>query len=366
MAQCSAINSRMLTAKSCWPTTPIEVVLLTSQVKSTRQRICWRRLTGDDDICIISSSFCIQHHYQLIHLNTTRHSHSDLTRSLSVPLSIEHPIPRRLLESSLLTNLHSDFTCHHHHRPDTCTMNTVDFDPSLLGTKDHWDQRYSEELAHFCEDGLEGEVWFGEEPVEKMAEWASTHVPATLRPSVLDVGTGNGHLLFAMVEAGYDATRLTGIDYSQGSVDLSAAIAKHRDETESGDKGDGATYANVTFAVCDFLDPASPVPPPREEGASDGAWDLVLDKGTFDAISLMDEDERGAAPLERYVPRVVKLLRPGGHFLITSCNFTEDELIKKIAAPGSSLVYKGSVPYKQFTFGGKSGSSYATVAFRKQ
>ena len=193
--------------------------------------------------------------------------------------------------------------------------------------------------------------------MEKMVEWASTHVPATLRPSVLDVGTGNGHLLFAMVEAGYDATRLTGIDYSQGSVDLSAAIAKHRDETESGDKGEGATYANATFAVCDFLDPASPVPPPREEGASDGAWDLVLDKGTFDAISLMDEDERGAAPLERYVPRVVKLLRPGGHFLITckpvsldrrlrvftaytACNFTEDELTQKIAAPESSLVYK--------------------------
>lgn len=77
-------------------------------------------------------------------------------------------------------------------------------------------------------------------------EWVLTHVPATPRPSVLDVGTGNGHL-FAMAEAGYDATRLTVIDYSQGLVDLSVTIAKHRDQTESEDRGKGATYANVTI-----------------------------------------------------------------------------------------------------------------------
>jgi SAM-dependent methyltransferase len=153
-------------------------------------------------------------------------------------------------------------------------------------------------------------IRFGEEPVAKMVAWASTHVPPMGRPSVLDVGTGNGHVLFAMVEAGYDASRLTGIDYSQGSVDLSIAIAKQRDE-------DDAEHAHVIFAVCDFLDPESPVPPPRGESTSNGVWDLVLDKGTFDAISLMDEDEQGIAPLERYVPRVARLLRPGGHFLIT-------------------------------------------------
>ena len=63
-----------------------------------------------------------------------------------------------------------------------------------------------------------------------MIEWSSTHVPSTTRPSVLDVGTGNGHLLFAMVDAGYDPSQLPGIDYSQGSVDLSIAIAKERDD----------------------------------------------------------------------------------------------------------------------------------------
>ncbi|KAG8213320.1 S-adenosyl-L-methionine-dependent methyltransferase [Butyriboletus roseoflavus] len=189
-------------------------------------------------------------------------------------------------------------------------MSTMEFDPSLLGTKDHWDQRYSDELANFHESGLEGEVWFGEEPVVNMVEWASTHVPSTACPNVLDVGTGNGHLLFSMVEVGYDASRLAGVDYSQGSVDLSTAIAKRRDEEEH-------AYKDITFAVCDFLDSESPIPPPRHDSTSDGVWDLVLDKGTYDAISLMDSDQQGIAPLERYVPRVVKLLRPGGYFLIT-------------------------------------------------
>ncbi|KAF8126926.1 hypothetical protein EV363DRAFT_1346661, partial [Boletus edulis] len=173
--------------------------------------------------------------------------------------------------------------------------------------------------------------------------------PPTACPNVLDVGTGNGHLLFDMVDAGYDASRLTGIDYSRGSVDLSIAIAKQRDVEDEGKY----TYANVTFAVCGFLDPASSIRRPsadvnevRTETTNDGIWDLVLDKGTFDAMSLMDEDERGTVSLERYVPRV-------------------DELIQRIAIRGSGLEYKGSIPYKHVTFGGKSGSSYATVAFQK-
>ncbi|KAI9574016.1 hypothetical protein HD554DRAFT_581717 [Boletus coccyginus] len=168
-------------------------------------------------------------------------------------------------------------------------MSTVEFDPSLLGTKDHWDHRYSEELAHFYESGLEGEIW---------QVWRGTRGKDDrlgLDPRSPDsssqcarLGHGNGHLLFSMVEAGYDASRLTGIDYSQGSVDLCTAIAKRQNGAEDDEKH---ACGNVTFAVCDFLDPESPVPPPRGESTSDGVWDLVLDKGTFDAISLMDKDE---------------------------------------------------------------------------
>jgi len=153
------------------------------------------------------------------------------------------------------------------------------------------------------------QVWRG----ARGRDGALTHVPLIARPNLLDVGAGNG-LLPSMVEAGYDPSRLTGIDYSQFSVDLCTAIAKRRNGAEDEEKH---ACENATFAVCDFLDPESPVPPPSKESTSDGVWDLVLDKGTLDAISLMDRDEQGVAPLERYVPRVVRLLRPGGYFLIT-------------------------------------------------
>lgn len=155
-----------------------------------------------------------------------------------------------------------------------------------------------------------------------MVAWASAHVPPTTRPRVLDVGTGNGHLLFALVEAGYDASQLTGIDYSQGAVDLSVTIARHRDKD-----GKQHTYENVTFALCDFLDPASSIPLPSQESTGDGVWDLILDKGTYDAISLMDKDEKGIAPLEGYVPRVVKSLGPGGYFLVTCERLTRLSVI---------------------------------------
>ncbi|KIJ67002.1 hypothetical protein HYDPIDRAFT_108983 [Hydnomerulius pinastri MD-312] len=151
---------------------------------------------------------------------------------------------------------------------------------------------------------------FGEEPEEKMVAWAKKNVKPESNPNVLDVGSGNGHLLFALVEEGYEASRLIGIDYSQGSVDLSVAIGEKRacDSEQAQD--------NVTFAVCDFLNPESPIPPPNGE-TSDGAWDLIMDKGTYDAIALMEKDAGGNAPVDSYPPRVAKLLKPGGCFLIT-------------------------------------------------
>ncbi|KIK80186.1 hypothetical protein PAXRUDRAFT_245728 [Paxillus rubicundulus Ve08.2h10] len=238
-------------------------------------------------------------------------------------------------------------------------MSTLDFDPSKLGTKDHWDQRYTQDLTNFRENRLEGEIWFGEEPEEEMVKWAQAHVPPQSSPNVLDVGSGNGHLLFAMVEAGYDASRLVGIDYCQGSIDLSVAIAEQRtvDDTDT-----EHAYEGVVFAVCDFLNAESPIPSPKDDSTSDATWDLILDKGTYDAISLMDEDTQG---IQRYPPRVAKLLRPGGRLLITSCNFTEEELKERFTTRALGLEYEDSVQYKKITFGGKTGSLYATVAFKK-
>ncbi|TFY83217.1 hypothetical protein EWM64_g792 [Hericium alpestre] len=230
-------------------------------------------------------------------------------------------------------------------------MASTELPPSELGTKDHWDNVYEREVANFEETGDEGEIWFGEDSVEKMADWAVENVPPSTQPFIIEVGSGNGTLLFALLDAGYDAKRLAGIDYSPDAVKLSKMIA--------GARGGDA----ISLGVCDFL---SETPSSLEGQASSvGGWDLVLDKGTYDAIALGEKDEHGRSPAVGYPARISQLLKEGGHVLITSCNFTEEELKTSFATYETGLVYHSRVSHPTFSFGGHSGSSYATVAFQK-
>ncbi|KAI5892848.1 S-adenosyl-L-methionine-dependent methyltransferase [Schizophyllum commune H4-8] len=239
----------------------------------------------------------------------------------------------------------------------------AELQPSKLGTKEHWDNVYSSELANFKEIGDEGEIWFGEESVEKMVDWALEHIPppssaspsSSTHPTILEIGSGNGTLLFALAEAGYAPTKLCGIDYSADAVALAKSIAQAR----------GGGLEDITFEERDFL---------TEEivGLSDGgkdahetaSWDLVLDKGTYDAIALGEKDEKGLSPAAGYPARAARLLKPGGFFLITSCNFTEEELKASFTAEGT-MEYHSRVKHRTFSFGGQSGSVVCTVAFRK-
>ena len=55
-------------------------------------------------------------------------------------------------------------------------------------------------------------------------------------------------------------------------------------------------------------------------------FDVILDKGTYDAISL---DPLGAEEKRsKYIRSVSALLADGGIFLVTSCNWTREELTK--------------------------------------
>jgi len=231
-------------------------------------------------------------------------------------------------------------------------MSTSVLQPSKLGTKEHWDNAYEEELENFEEIGDEGEIWFGVESLEKMVEWALVHVPPSSGVSILEVGSGNGTLLFGLVDAGYDPSKLYGIDYSAGAIKLSTGIAKTR--------GGSA----ITFSECDFLKDDPPAPEGHEDGRTD-VWDLLLDKGTYDAIALGGKDELGNSPAVNYPSRVARLLKPGGLFLITSCNFTGEELQTSFIAHDTGLIYYSRIQHPSFTFGGKSGSICSSVAFRK-
>lgn len=101
---------------------------------------------------------------------------------------------------------------------------------------------------------------------------------------VLDIGTGNGHLLFALVEAQeedlapgtVDPSRLCGIDYSPASIQLCHSIAQNR----------GNECKHISFLECDLRDMSSM--DTLTKRANDGqGWDVVCDKGTV-CIRLTD------------------------------------------------------------------------------
>jgi SAM-dependent methyltransferase len=148
---------------------------------------------------------------------------------------------------------------------------------------------------------------FGTESVEKMVNWIVDHYPISTdppeSPTILEIGCGNGTLLFAIHEAGYDPKKIRGIDYSENAISLAKSIASTK-ETE------GAT--SIQFTVHDLLTEDL-----LKDDTAPDRWDLILDKGTFDAISLGKKDEDGHAPHRNYPQRLSALMKPGGRFLIT-------------------------------------------------
>ena len=66
--------------------------------------------------------------------------------------------------------------------------------------------------------------------------------------------------------------------------------------------------------------------------------EVVLDKGTFDAITLAPTDEncsqRDITTAAKYLDAINSMLKHGGILLITSCNWTEKEL-KASFGPGT-------------------------------
>ncbi|KAL1932460.1 hypothetical protein VTP01DRAFT_8138 [Rhizomucor pusillus] len=210
-------------------------------------------------------------------------------------------------------------------------MDQPDFETSELGTKAYWDAVYDRENTNFNEIGDIGEIWFGEESVQKMVQWVCDHVTDP-QSSIVDLGCGNGHLLLELAAEGYK--NLHGIDYSEAAITLAKSVAQQRE------------YGFIKYDTVDLL-----------AGTWDAQFDVILDKGTFDAISLNPElpDAR-----QKYVSAVRKIIKPQGLVLITSCNWTQDELVKLF---GSEFVYHSHVKYPTFSFGGHSGSKICTVAF---
>lgn len=191
---------------------------------------------------------------------------------------------------------------------------------------DSWDQAYQRETENFLfnpED--EGIIWFDESGAEDRVINYLSMLDLPPAPSFLDLGTGNGHLLFEIHETGdYDDSTLVGIDYSEAAVGLARKIAKEREVDE-----------DVKFEVADIIGEEMA----GKDWVPEGGFDVVLDKGTYDAISLSDETlPDGRRIYEDYPRKVSSVLKKDGWLVITSCNWTEEELRAKMGVQKSTLL----------------------------
>lgn len=227
----------------------------------------------------------------------------------------------------------------------------TDLNPSKLGTKEYWDNFYNVEKSNFKDNHDDtGESWFSDSGAEeKMVDFLVSKSEEggidEQNVSVIDLGTGNGRLLFSLREAGYEG-EFCGIDYSKASIEFASLVAKN-EELEDG----------ITFQQADFLTDHS-------WNKDNIKWDIILDKGTLDAIALSDgtyDDKSGA---ERYPEMVKDMVNEDGRVLITSCNFTEDELVNLMTKDNWFNVSE-RIEYPTFQFGGVQGQSICTIEFKK-
>lgn len=230
-----------------------------------------------------------------------------------------------------------------------------------LRQEGYWDQHYELELKNFEEDGDEGEVWFGKGLSRRIADWLVEQLSRRIdQPStIIDVGCGNGFTLYTLVDKYRtklsqsteisERLKLTGIDYSRNSIDLSFKImaAKNLDSM-------------INLMQCDFLkiDQLNSV-------VNNKKFDFIVDIGTFDAICLLAHGELEAAKL-KYLRSLNSISKCGTKFILASCNHTEEELVSLFGLENSpdlnpNLIDRIETPKIQF--GGKEGSQVTCLIF---
>lgn len=191
-------------------------------------------------------------------------------------------------------------------------------------------------------------------------------------PSVLDIGTGNGSALISLRLEGKYHGVMVGVDYSETSIQLARKLWGQAARSIP-NREIGQTSELITFDVLDVI---------RDDAKTaswwpfnEGGFDLVLDKGTFDAISLSPESIEQLDGTQRrlseiYPERIVELVKPGGFFLITSCNWTHDEVVRRFTinsvqgVQGVLEVYH-NIEYPVYEFGGRKGQGVVSICFHR-
>jgi EEF1A lysine methyltransferase 2 len=272
--------------------------------------------------------------FQLYHITTITTTHHHLRPSGSFTHSINHRImaassPNQALDSP---------------------TSIVEFAKSKLGTKQYWDDIYARDLAEFNASKDAGDVWFGQQYVDKMLRIVEALPGVDHRSPIVDIGTGNGHSLVEFAKHGFSA--LVGTDYSHEAVALAVAYVQ-----------DEQVEDKVRVVRDDVLDS-------KLERAK---YHVVLDKGTFDAIMLNPDGSQEKAR-SQYIDTVYYVLRPTidangvatpAYLVISSCNYTQDELTALFVA-SDKFVFRSAAKYSGFRFGGVEGFKACTVCFEKK
>ncbi|KAM3724386.1 EEF1A lysine methyltransferase [Dirofilaria immitis] len=226
---------------------------------------------------------------------------------------------------------------------DECSANVIEDEIicSKLANKEYWIEHYEKELKNFEEFGDEGEIWFGRVAENRMVKYVTGNEQLSKSCKLIDFGCGNGSLLRALRQEGY--SHLCGVDYSEEAILLARKLAERKCLENSTDQ--------IDFRVVDLLN----------ENINLGKFDAVLDKGTWDALSLsVDRDCR----LRKYKTNICRTLRPFGFFIICSCNYSRNELESHFSS--EELEFSEEIPSRNIIeFGGRSGSTTTCVIFRR-
>ncbi|XP_013163396.1 PREDICTED: protein-lysine N-methyltransferase mettl10 [Papilio xuthus] len=212
-------------------------------------------------------------------------------------------------------------------------MDDTELEPSELGTQDYWQKAYTKEIINFEDHGDPGDVWFGEDSAYRVIKWiCQCGIP--LDSSVIDLGSGNGYTLTELAREGF--SNLLGVDYCTEAITLAEKVAQDQ-------------FPFIRFQVFDII---------NDDVKTLGKFGLIHDKGTYDAISLSPDDAK--LKRHKYIDQVAEMLAENGLFVITSCNWTEDELLRHFS---EKMKLKCVIPTPQFSFGGKVGNMVSSVVF---
>lgn len=171
---------------------------------------------------------------------------------------------------------------------------------------------------------------FGNECCSRLLNWIILNIEKNQQ--ILDVGCGNGRFLKSLFQFGF--SNLSGVDFSEASINLACSALPH------------CINLNCMNVLYDSLPHSMP------------EFDLIFDKGTFDAISL----NPNLSLLEisfKYESFLMDSLKEAGLFMITSCNWTKEELLRIF----SKLKFHSEIVHRTFKFGSKQGADVTTLVF---